>query len=183
MSICNALTYCGTNCKNSGTHDGKCRYHIKSECGICLDTVRQRSMTRLECGHRFCMECIYSWLCEKNTYSVTCPMCRQIIVSNHYYTNSLIWGLEKGIMYVPTLCQLNLKGLEESERLTFNLLLSIPHNVLISPTQFDLIANSCGSEYIHEIFQRLLTNSTDEGMVLKVNHQLGNPLKFYMFVN
>ena len=44
------------------------------ECCICQEAVRDSTARRLACGHVFHLECIKSWLNEKNT----CPICRKV---------------------------------------------------------------------------------------------------------
>ena len=44
------------------------------ECYICLDKLLPGSCVHvLRCGHRFCIDCIESWLSK---YNKICPMCR-----------------------------------------------------------------------------------------------------------
>ena len=48
------------------------------ECAVCYGTVESKSKhyTIKVCGHKFCRECIKTWVCKGNR---TCPMCRSTI--------------------------------------------------------------------------------------------------------
>ena len=49
------------------------------KCPICLDEIGDKNSCVTECGHNFCLKCLYRSLKEKNT----CPMCRQAL---QYFT-------------------------------------------------------------------------------------------------
>jgi hypothetical protein len=42
-------------------------------CPICMEQVSQSDCDELACGHKFCSECIDTWLCENSR----CPLCRK----------------------------------------------------------------------------------------------------------
>lgn len=49
-----------------------------TECCICNDQLTMKTIVNLECGHRFCKDCIWRWTKDKNT----CPCCRGNILGN-----------------------------------------------------------------------------------------------------
>jgi hypothetical protein len=83
---------------------------------VCLD--EPKCFTKLECGHIFCEECIYTWVLE----DPSCPTCRtkqsQFIVRRANY-----WGIQKGLVYRPETVVYNLSFLEEHEARLCNMFL------------------------------------------------------------
>ena len=53
------------------------------ECVICLGEMHQSNITILRCNHRFCTECIDTWMAN----SSTCPTCRDPISYQHGFRN------------------------------------------------------------------------------------------------
>ena len=49
------------------------------ECVICLGEIDRSAIQVLECSHRFCKECIHTWLAN----SSTCPTCRAPITNQN----------------------------------------------------------------------------------------------------
>ena len=49
-----------------------------TECCVCSDELTMKTIVNLECGHRFCKDCIWRWTKDKNT----CPCCRGNILGN-----------------------------------------------------------------------------------------------------
>jgi len=43
---------------------------IKMECPICLEDLENKFVTTTPCGHKFCLQCIFTML------EPICPMCR-----------------------------------------------------------------------------------------------------------
>lgn len=56
------------------------------ECPICMDDMG-KAFTTLNCGHSFCLNCLAGHMCQAETRSGQCPMCRGGIVLrvNHIY--------------------------------------------------------------------------------------------------
>lgn len=50
------------------------------ECSICLDDISTLKSVRIECGHRFHVECILRWV-GSNTNRNCCPHCRSKFTS------------------------------------------------------------------------------------------------------
>ena len=68
---CSALTQSGNNCKNyRGKMSDFCDIHTTKTCSVCLDTIK--CSQKLSCGHSFCVDCINTWIIQKQT----CPYCR-----------------------------------------------------------------------------------------------------------
>ena len=62
-------------CKKKVLLDGKCMYHVKQDCSICLEPVKSTntiSTKRLHCGHAFHQDCILEWFVKSDT----CPNCK-----------------------------------------------------------------------------------------------------------
>eukprot|EP01066_Platyproteum_vivax_P009948 Platyproteum_vivax@DN4418_c0_g1_i2.p1 len=60
----------------SPTKSDKCKlcdFDNYSCCKVCHDYIVKAY--QLKCGHSFCLECIYKWLCYKGI-DATCPTCR-----------------------------------------------------------------------------------------------------------
>jgi hypothetical protein len=72
MSQCNGIKVCGGRCRLKRKYSDFCNFHVdqNENCSICLNPV-YKNIT-LECGHKFCQECIYTWM-HKNP---SCPNCR-----------------------------------------------------------------------------------------------------------
>jgi len=85
-------------------------------CTICFD--EPKCFTKLDCGHTFCEECIYTWLIE----DPSCPTCRtkqsQFIVHRANF-----WGIQKGLVYRPETVIYNLSFLEQREARLCNMFL------------------------------------------------------------
>ena len=54
-------------------------------CPICLDEIGDTNSCVTECGHKFCLKCLYTSLREKNT----CPMCRAELVEENEDTKKI----------------------------------------------------------------------------------------------
>ena len=52
---------------------------LEEECVICLGEIDRSAIQVLECSHRFCTECIRTWLAN----SSTCPTCRAPIANQN----------------------------------------------------------------------------------------------------
>ncbi len=89
MEICKAvLAKDGTLCRYKSKLDGYCMiHHLKvnyipvihaihaihaTECPICYESIEGHRWIDVGCGHVFHMECIATWLGQKES----CPMCR-----------------------------------------------------------------------------------------------------------
>ena len=48
-------------------------------CPICLDDIGDKNSCNTECGHKFCLKCLYTALRVKNT----CPMCRKKLLTKN----------------------------------------------------------------------------------------------------
>ena len=55
------------------------------KCPICLDEIGDKNSCVTECGHKFCLKCLYRALKEKNT----CPMCRAELVEENEDTKKI----------------------------------------------------------------------------------------------
>ena len=78
----------GTPCQRRG----KCPWHHRHECSVCLSDVMGGGTT-LECGHKFHAACIDRW---KSTGHRTCPVCRFEFVKPQYRVVLTVSRVEDG---------------------------------------------------------------------------------------
>jgi hypothetical protein len=52
----------------------------KAQCNICYEIHKKDNITKTDCGHEFCNDCIKNWKvrCFKKKNDATCPLCRQV---------------------------------------------------------------------------------------------------------
>ena len=58
-----------------------------TSCSICLNNeLSEINTVQLQCGHKFCMTCIFEWLYsdKENKKYCNCPFCRQPIKINKF---------------------------------------------------------------------------------------------------
>jgi hypothetical protein len=54
---------------------GKNEIEFDENCAICLDTLLEKSITKLQCKHVYHIECLE----QSYKYTAFCPTCREII--------------------------------------------------------------------------------------------------------
>ena len=101
LARCYGITKCNKRCKKKQsnifckTHD-----HQQEKCTICFDTINKLpkfvsldipSHTQLECGHKFCTNCILNWVCTSE--NMDCPLCRKQINEPTLIDNSVNYGI------------------------------------------------------------------------------------------
>lgn len=78
MFRCIGTTSSGARCRcRVAVENSYCSWHapIDSEpCSICMETITQRNVKQLDCGHMFHKKCISTW---KNEGHRSCPLCRE----------------------------------------------------------------------------------------------------------
>ena len=180
---CNGITLSGLQCKKQIQNNCFCAVHRKNfeECGICLNERHPNIIVNLECGHKYCRDCIYRWVCEKSSKS-NCPMCRKIICDEELHYQSIRWGLDNDIMYSPMVCKLPLNSLDEFERMFFTHFVDIDLNVLLPPTQFKKLLDFCDEQHYNFIIDKLMVNCKNETHIIKKIPNYENPQQFYVFV-
>jgi hypothetical protein len=78
-------------------------------CGICLDKL-PRSKTVLNCGHKYCDDCICEWILEKPATEANCPTCRAK-VSQQQYKNAVVWGVRNSHLHTCEMIHYNISEL------------------------------------------------------------------------
>ena len=128
MTRCIAITLRGTRCKLKCQNE-KCHIHCFKEpveCSICISPVITK--LKLQCGHSFCKQCIFSWLLTKQS----CPYCRCGISANE--TQKVInYGLDIGKIVRCTLKEIDLTKLSDFDK---DLLWVRLHDVYLLKSRF-----------------------------------------------
>jgi hypothetical protein len=87
----------GRRCKKNSVANGLCWIHLPKQvitCAICLEESYDidKMNIKLDCGHIYCIKCIYTLVIETNKPNCKCPLCRTDISKTHYI-NAIDWGL------------------------------------------------------------------------------------------
>lgn len=76
MEVPNSKAICVEPIGEDGTYDGSIKLESRFECPICLTWLHDPVLT--SCGHKFCSQCIYTWLQKNGT---CCPVDSQPLKS------------------------------------------------------------------------------------------------------
>lgn len=67
-------------------------------CAVCLEEMPEDFVTRIDCGHRFCRECVRGYIVTKlkeHRYPILCPCCVAEKSAHDPGGASLIWDTYK----------------------------------------------------------------------------------------
>ena len=101
---CKGTTTCNKRCRKVTRGNTFCKLHEhqNESCSICLNIIRDK--TTLECGHRFCKNCIFRWMCTSNEHLICkgtkCPLCRSLINDDNIQFDAENYGIEHKIFIV-----------------------------------------------------------------------------------
>ena len=113
MKRCSAKTNTGRRCKKTSKQD-LCWVHTPKEpeiCGICLESVPRCFKVSLECGHKYCPNCVNEWIIEHNFATSTCPTCRANVTKKEY-EQAVHWGLQLEKLSKTIVIQYKMESLE-----------------------------------------------------------------------
>jgi hypothetical protein len=116
MKRCSARTNTGRRCKKV-SKEIFCCVHREEEpvaCGICLENVPRHRKTSLECGHKFCPDCIKEWLIENNFKYATCPCCRTQVTKNEY-DSAIKWGVDNEKLWCTLVIKYSLENMDKDD--------------------------------------------------------------------
>jgi hypothetical protein len=109
---CEATTLKGRRCTKKRVCEHFCKIHDPdyNNCPVCYYFIEQKVI--LSCGHKFCKECIFTWIC-KNKF--TCPMCRIEIMDHMLLRLAWDYGVEKKLLYLVNVSVYNTNVLTQDE--------------------------------------------------------------------
>lgn len=112
---CLAKTVAGRRCKCYVHSEGLCWVHFPKpepvSCCVCIEEIKET--VPLDCGHKFCKECIFPWILEK-WKNTSCPVCRQP-VNEQIINNGINWGYDQFKIFDAYLYKYDMSVLEYTD--------------------------------------------------------------------
>ncbi len=174
---CGQSTQNGTPCKNGKN----CSRHII--CGVCLGYCKKTII--LECGHKYCKECILPWFVQGFPNS-TCPTCRNVITDRAIINRAINWGIEKRKVFEAIEIQLPFSQLSPEKQeifrnnFYFEMDKCIPFNFYCEIKEYFHTRNDHVSSIFNELRElkkfKLVYFSTEPPQ-----QYLGNVFHYYLF--
>ena len=188
MERCNAICLTGRRCKKYSVNNGLCWTHNFKEiitCAICLDDSYDidKMNVKLDCGHIFCIKCIYTLVIETNRKNCQCPLCREYLSKKHY-VNAIYWGLATNYIYRGYLIINDLSLIDFDEAVFLTNTYQIEHSHYIFDNSFSIIfdkLSKCLKSI--EIFNKLKERSVLKRHFVKTKRGEYNPTTFHYFKN
>lgn len=188
MDRCSATTLTGNRCKKCVVNNGFCWTHSPKQlitCAICLEESIDidKLNVKLDCGHIFCIKCIYMYVIESRDRNCKCPMCRAEL-SRIHKNSAIYWGLVVNYIYKGYLITYDLSKIDFVDAIYLTTVYNIDHSMYITDIGFSLIFNNIKkSQKDLEIFMRLKASSVLTIKYIKTKPGEHNPVYFHYFKN
>jgi hypothetical protein len=186
MERCSGICITKKRCKKNAIKDSFCWIHSPHqremiECGICLRDVlkNNKNNERIDCGHVFCKECIYTWIIEKEE-TANCPMCRNKI-SMYFISCARNWGLSVGLLLRIKITIYPINVLDNSELVFFFSFFKVIIPCGIIDENFSLMSMLIKDDQeCTIIFEKLKEKSTMHTLYIKKNQYITSHFHYFI---
>ena len=180
---CPATCVTGLKCKKKATHGEVCWVHsVKemNECGICLDETLKTSKynIKLDCGHIFCIECIFTWIVENNK-DTPCPCCRKNI-NTLTIIRAQDWGIKKGLLYYCDFTFYPMSKLDDIDNIYVSAVFNCEDIIPDELYKRSEATHRGALKAPQDLFDKLKNISFSKRILIKKNHF--NSKKLHMFI-
>ena len=170
MNQCQEITLKGQRCKKGIN----CNFH--QICSVCMDTIKNKII--LDCGHKFCKDCINEWVISKMPDG-SCPNCRTPITD---ITDCINWGLihDKLFEAIEVVIDISSLDIHKQAALYIN---GIQKNKVLSSSDFFNIKSNIQQkhDYITTIFNEVF--SRKQFNIVYFSKKVSNEIyHYYIFI-